>query len=484
MSISGALSSAMQGLQAAGRGSEVIAANLSNALTPGYGVRALEVSSDATSSSGGVKVIGVSRLVNESLVQDKRIAEAGHANASAIQNLYSEIEAMIGAPDDPASLSAQMAELEKNLITAASRPDAPERLSTAVASARILANSFGKASDSLQAARTKADHTIASQVDSLNTALFQVQKLNTQITKAQSQGNQSSALLDQRQVLIDEISTLVPVRTIPRDNGQVALYSTGGVVLLDGTSAEIEFQRTNLITPYLSKSDGTLSGITVNGHPINTGSDHGGLSGGAIAAQFTIRDDISVDAQTQIDALARDLIARFQDPSVDQTLVANDAGLFTDAGGAFDPVNETGIAQRISLNAAVDPQLGGEAWRLRDGMLATAPGDVGDGAQLNRFIAALGDGRISESGMFSGGAYSAIDLTSTLTSHYGAERTNAEKILSFSASQVSELTERLLGDGVDSDQELQKLLLVEQAFAANARMIQAVDEMMQTLLRL
>ena len=99
-------------------------------------------------------------------------------------------------------------------------------------------------------------------------------------------------------------------------------------------------------------------------------------------------------------------------------------------------------------------------------------------------ISALSSGHISSSGLFSGGAYSTIDLTSTLASHYGAERLNAEQTLSFSATQVTELTERLMSEGVDSDQEMQKLLLVEQAFAANARMIQAVDEMMQTLLRI
>lgn len=484
MSISGALSSAMQGLQAAGRGSEVIAANLSNALTPGYGRQVLELSSNASSPNGGVKVDGIRRIVNESLVQDKRLAEAGHANATAIHGLYSKIEAMLGAPDDPAALSSQMAELEKQLITAASRPDAPERLSAAVSSARILANSFGQASDTLQKARGAADRAIGTQVDKLNTSLAQVQDLNAQITKSQVQGNRNSALLDQRQLLIDEISVLVPVRAVARDNGQVALYSTGGVALLDGTAAKVGFQKTNILTPYLSKDNGTLSGITVNGHPVSTGSDHGGLSGGSIAANFTIRDDIAVDAQTQIDALARDLIERFQDPALDTTLTGNDAGLFTDAGNAFDPANEIGIAKRLSLNASVDPQQGGNTWRLRDGLQAIAPGDVGNGALLNGIISALTTGRTSASGMFSGGAYSAIDLTSTLTSHYGAERTNAEKILSFSATQVSELTERLLEDGVDSDQELQKLLLVEQAFAANARMIQTVDEMINTLLRL
>ena len=484
MSITGALSNAIQGLQAAGRGSEVIAANLSNALTPGYGVRAINLSSNSSSATGGVTVDSISRQVNESLVQDKRLAEAGAANASAIHGLFSSIENMFGAPDNPASLTAQLARLETDLLTAASRPDAPERLSTAVASASTLANSFVKASDTLQEARSNADNTIGVQVDRLNSALSQVKILNTQITKSQVQGNQNHALVDQRQLLIDEISSMVPVRSVPRNNGQVALYSTGGVILLDGTAAEVEFQKTNTVTPYLTKEGGTLSGITVNGYPINTGSDHGGLSGGSIAAQFKIRDDIAVDAQTQLDALARDLINRFQDSSVDPTLGANSPGLFSDEGGFLDPANEIGLAQRLSINSAVDPQKGGETWRLRDGMLATSPGDAGDGAQLNRLIEALTMGQVSASGMFSGGSYSAIDLTSTLSSHYGAERNTAENALSFSAAQVTELAERLLGDGVDSDQELQKLLLVEQAFAANARVIQTVDELMQTLLRI
>ncbi|WP_372989974.1 flagellar hook-associated protein FlgK [Sulfitobacter sp.] len=484
MSISGALSSAMQGLRAAGRGSEVIAANLSNVLTPGYGVRSLELSSDTTATHGGVKIDGVSRLVNESIVHDKRIAEAGQANASAVLDLYIKVEDLLGAPDDPASLSAQTAQLEKNLITAASRPDAPERLSTVVSSARILANTFKEASDGLQSIRTTADRTIGLQVDQLNAALSQVQELNAQITKTQVQGNNSSGLLDQRQRVIDEISVLVPVRTVARDNGQVAIYSTGGAVLLDSLAAEVGFERSNLVTPYMSESAGTLSGLTINGIVFRTGSTNGVLSGGSIAAQFEIRDEIAVEAQAQIDALARNLVERFQDPAVDPSLAIGDAGLFTDEGNFFDPANEIGLAQRLVLNAAIDPDQGGQAWRLRDGIGATTTGDVGDATLINNMISALSSGHISSSGLFSGGAYSTIDLTSTLASHYGAERLNAEQTLSFSATQVTELTERLMSEGVDSDQEMQKLLLVEQAFAANARMIQAVDEMMQTLLRI
>jgi len=41
-----------------------------------------------------------------------------------------------------------------------------------------------------------------------------------------------------------------------------------------------------------------------------------------------------------------------------------------------------------------------------------------------------------------------------------------------------------LQNGVDTDYEMQQLLLVEQSFAANARVIQTIDELIQTLLRI
>lgn len=484
MSISGALSSALQGLRAASVGSEVVATNLSNALTPGYGVRSLDLSSDTTSTNGGVRIDGISRQVNLSLVNDKRLADAGQAHSNAIVDIYTKIEHLLGTPDNPASLSARVADLETSLITAASRPDAPERLAAAVSSAKSLAAGFGAASDGIQAARTDADRTIALQVTQLNKALKQVKALNTQITKSQVQNNNSTALLDQRQRLIDEISVIVPVRTMARDNGQVAIYSLAGATLLDGRAAEIGFERSAIVTPYQSKENGTLSGLTINGIEVRTGSKTGALPGGLMAAQFAIRDEITVEAQSELDALARDLIERFQTPSVDPSLGIGEEGLFTDVDQPFIAANELGLAARISVNSALDPDRGGEVWRLRDGIGAVSPGDVGDARLLNAFSSALASGRSAVSGLFSGGSYSAIALTGTVASHFGTGRQDAERSLSFNAAQANELTERLLGEGVDSDQELQKLLTIEQVFAANARMIQAVDEMMQTLLRI
>lgn len=481
MTISSALSNAMTGLRAAGRTSETISANIANAMTPGYGVRSVDLSS---SQIGGVSIDGVSRHANPALLADRGLAQSAFNNANDRTTFLLGYEDILGTPDESNSLSARLAEFESSLITASSRPDAPERLEGVVNAARDLSELISTASRSIQESRSEADRNINLQVTQLNTALSGVKDLNLQITRTQALGGDTSALQDNRQALVDDISGIVSVRQIPRDNGQIALYSTGGAILIDGGAAEIEFSAVNQVTPYMSLAGGHLSGLTVNDYPVRTDSERGALSGGSLAAQFEIRDELAVEAQTQLDALTRDLIERFQDPAVDASLAPGDPGLFTDTGIAFDPLNEVGLAERLTINDAVDKRQGGEAWRIRDGINAIVQSDVGDSRLLQSLSDTLTGKRAPLSGSFGSGAFSAINLASTLTSQLGADRAHAEQIQTFASTQFNELTQMVLAEGVDTDQELQRLLLVEQAYAANARMISAADEMMQTILRL
>lgn len=484
MSISGALNNAVGGLRAAGRGVEVISSNISNALTPGYGRREIALSASTVSAFGGVKVDGITRVVDESLAADRRLAEAETGLASASSSFFSRIEQAFGTPEQPDAIAAHLANFETGLIEAASRPDAVERLGSVVEDARALANAITRASDQIQDARSAADRTISQHVDDLNTNLAQVQKLNTQITSVIVQGGTSASLMDQRQQVIDAIGALVPVRVIPRDNGQIALYSTAGAVLLDGKAATLEFNSANAVTPYQTVGAGTLSGLTLNGIALNTSEDRGQLRGGALNAQFVIRDELGVEAQAQLDTFARDIIERFQDPSVDTSLSPTDPGLFTDQGAFFDPANEVGLSQRISINARVDPKAGGDTWRIRDGINAAAQGNAGDATLLQGMKDALSDRRLVSSGGFGGATFTASGLVSALTSDITVSRSRADQTLSFASARLQELTERQLADGVDTDSELQRLLLVEQSYAANARMIGVVDELMQLLTRI
>jgi len=483
MSISSAFQNALSGLQIATRNSDLIAQNLANATTPGYAPRQLEVASTSSNFVGGATVVGVTRLVDPGLLASRRSSDSDFGHASAIYDFFDKLETSVGTPDDPSALTNLISDFDADLVSAASRPDAPERLEAAVIGAGELVSNIQATSAAITQARTEAEASIDTQVNRLNAALEQVEYLNIQISQAKFTGQDPSSIMDMRQVVIDEIHEIVPVREVARDNDQVALFTHGGVVLLEDSAREVSFDANRLVTPYMTQSGGQLSGISVDGLDVDMG-PNGGFSGGSLEAQFSIRDELGEAAMSQIDAAARNLVERFQDPSVDPTLLAGDAGLFTDNGGSFDSLDEVGLAERISVNAIVDPAQGGDAWKLRDGLNAVTPGSVGQSSTIQALRGALNAQTAPASGDFGTGNASFSDLANTFLSEIGLQRLTSEQNLSFAATSNFELTQAELANGVDSDSELQNLLLVEQLYAANARVINTLDEMMDTLLRL
>jgi flagellar hook-associated protein 1 FlgK len=296
------------------------------------------------------------------------------------------------------------------------------------------------------------------------------------------QGKDTSTLLDQRQQTIDKINEMVPVRIMDRDNGAVALYSTSGATMLDGKAYEIEFDQTPTIMPHMTQDNGLLSGLTINGQAISTDPDRGPLSGGALSAQFEVRDSQAVEAQAELDSVARDLIERFQDSNVDPTLAPGDPGLFTDGSGAFDPADEVGLAGRIELNGLVSSDGSGETWRLRDGLGATAPGEVGNSSLLNGLVDTLQTSTVPGSSALGSKAVTMSEMFGNLHSSTTSNRVASDSALTFATAQQNTFVSMELAQGVDTDAEMQQLMLIEQAYSANAKIIQAVDDMMATIL--
>ncbi|MCK4711780.1 MAG: flagellar hook-associated protein FlgK [Marinosulfonomonas sp.] len=484
MSMSSTLSNALSGLTASSRSAEIVSSNIANALTDGYGRRELDLSSRVLGGEGsGVHIDGTSRIVDQVVIADRRLADASLGASSTHAGFLQRIEDVLGEPGTAGSLSDRLAGLDAAFIEAAVRPDSEPRLQNVLRSAQGVTDHINTISREIQTQRTQADQTIARQVDQLNTALKRIEDLNKAILTQNSSGRDASALMDQRQQLVDQISAIVPMRAIPRDRGQIALITTGGAILLDGRAAEIGFTSVGLITEDMTLGAGSLSGLTLNGNPVST-SDNGIMAGGSLTALFEVRDELAITAQADLDAVARDLVMRFQDPAVDPTLGVGDAGLFTDAGAYFDTVNEAGLSSRLSINALVDPTAGGDVWRLRDGIGAAAQGDVGNGIVLQNLSSALTTTRVPASGSFTNTARSASGRAADFLSAISSERQSVEAEVAFSSVKVDTLKTQELQSGVDTDYEMQQLLLVEQSFAANARVMQTVDELIQTLLRM
>ncbi len=485
MSISGSLSNAFSGLTAAARGVEVVSQNLSNAMTEGYGRREVVLSSNSLGGVGaGVRVDGVVRVVNQHVISDRRLAEASLVRDKTIGRALAEIETAIGLPGEPGSLATRLTEFESALSLAASRPDSETRLEAAVRAATGVISSFNQIANTIQTERTKADSAIAEQVGRLNSALERIAELNQDIRTQTSANRDPGGLVDERQRLIDQVSAIVPVRELPRENGQVALVSTGGAILLDGPPGKLDFTPAALITADTTPASGALSGLTLRGQPVEALARTGVLGGGSLGALFSIRDEIATSAQMRLDAVARELVERFEDPGVDPSRAPGDPGLFSDNGAVLDASNEVGLSSRLSVNVLVDPSQGGAVWRLRDGLGAATPGPVGQAAGLNALVGALREPRVAASGGFGSGLRSAASLGAELISGIGSSRQAVEGEIAYSRARHEALRSAELADGVDTDQELQRLLLIEQAYSANARVVAVAEAMLDRLMEI
>mmetsp|Transcript_21107 Transcript_21107/g.33861 ORF Transcript_21107/g.33861 Transcript_21107/m.33861 type:complete len:103 (+) Transcript_21107:44-352(+) len=101
MSITSALNTAMSGLRAAGRASEVVSSNISNVATPGYARRTLSTTSAAGGFTGGVQVNGIVRHVDSQVLSDRRLAGAEFGYRSETSGFLNSIEDLLGTPDQP-----------------------------------------------------------------------------------------------------------------------------------------------------------------------------------------------------------------------------------------------------------------------------------------------------------------------------------------------------------------------------------------------
>jgi flagellar hook-associated protein 1 FlgK len=464
MALSSALNAAQSGLSAAARRAEVVSSNIANAATPGYARR--EVLLQAGAFAPGVQVLGIQRQDNAALTLGRRSAGAEAGAASFLSEQLLRIDRAFGTPGEGASLTDSIATLDGALIRAAAAPDSKANLAAVATAAQGLARQFAQTSAAVQQARADTDARIGAEVGLLNKTLSRIAGIDQQIVALRSAGRDAAELVDQRQLLVDQVAQIIPLREVARSNGQTALFALSGAVLLDGRPATFGFTPTQMIS---ASNTVPLSGLTLNGQPLSTGPTSL-IAGGTLHVAFTLRDTITPDLQSRLDALAVSLTDRLA--AADSTLGTGAPGLLTDAGGPIDPAAANGLSARLSLNALADPDRGGDLRLLRDGLGAAQPGPVGDGRQLRALQGALSAPT----------PRSLAGLASDLLDDVSSRRVAAEIDATRATARAAVMAESEAESGVSTDSELQDLLQIEKAYAANARVMQVVDGLLQTLL--
>lgn len=481
MSLSVALQNAYSGLRVNTTRIEIASSNIANELTPNYARREVELS-DAR--GGGVTVAAVTRAEAPALTDDRRNGDSDVGAADVAAETATTLSRTIGDPDDAGSLFSRYQAFEDSLRELSGDPAASYLQSAAVDAAQDVADGLNEAADRVLDERTRLDGAIGDAVDRVNVLLGEVERYNAEIKRGIALLSDTTELDSARSAVVNELSEYVGLQAIPQDDGGLLLLTSTGFVLVDDFAVTLDFNAVGAVTAAMDLDGAAPNGISdlrINGQDVTPGSaPQQVITNGRLSALFDARDRTTVTAQNQLDALARDLIARFDNtlsPGVEPAIAAGDPGLFSVAfGAAADP----GVASQISLN----PLVAADQTELRDG-IGVVGAVSGDNTHVLALLDAFTAAETPPAGSNVVGSHGATSLLAQIVAQTSARAQDADETQALrTARRDTLLSAETAVIGVDTDKELQDVLLIQNAYAANAQVIQAVDRMLQEILEL
>ncbi len=311
MSLSAVNSIATSTLSAAQYQMSVTASNIANADSEGY---TKKVSTLTASVSGGVSN-GVSSARLQSLVNtllSKQMTAAASAlggasvtaqYADSLQAFYGDISSSDGAGT---SIANSLSDLETALTELAGTPESESLKASVLSALKDLTAQFNDLSKSIQTLRSDADSAIATAVDEANTYIDMIGDMNDEIVSAKARGDSSADLEDQRASALLALSEIMDISYTETSTGATLVYTadTSHALVKASSTNLLEFSKAAFVSADTSYPSG-LSGIVIDGKDISAS-----IGSGSLSSLIDQRDTVLVDAQDEIDELARTLIDR------------------------------------------------------------------------------------------------------------------------------------------------------------------------------
>jgi flagellar hook-associated protein 1 FlgK len=483
MSLTTAINTAQTSLSNTSTQTNIVSRNIANAANPDYNRRNAALSTNVY----GAQVVAIQRAQDQALFQQSIKGTSSAAGQQSLLTGLTGLKSIFGGNDYETSPAALLGTLRDTLSTFAAQPGEATLAQTAVADAQTLADGFRNAANAVQRIRLDADQEIEREVDKLNLLLERFETANNNVFQGTEAGRDVSAHLDDRDSLLKQIAQIVGVTPITRSGNDMALYTRDGTTLFETSPRPVTFDTS---TGFSASIQGNP--IYIDGVPLAAGQGATSTANGSLQGLLQIRDDIAPKVQTQLDEVARALIVTFaeKDQSAIPTL-PDQPGLFTWSAGTV-PAGSTivaGISATITVNPALVPALGGDPKLLRDGGIngaaynANPAGAASFSAQIDAYVVAI-DAPI--------GFDPAAGLSmSTSLMDFAADSMGWLELNRSEAASAAESREafRFRADeaysndtGVSIDEEMSMLLELEQSYKASARLISAVDQMLQALM--
>jgi len=302
--IYGILSTGSKALLAQQKGIHVTGNNIANVNTPGYTRQRLNLSSDVPVHSTiglmgtGVTATGVERVYQRFLGVQINNETQTRGNWEAQKDMLGRVE-MIFDESGGYGLNQAMSEYWTAWQDLSNNPSGPVERSVLIAKSQIMAETFAKNYQDLQAIRQDIDTMIEGSTEEINRLSEQVAHLNQKIIQLESGGDTANDYRDQRELVLKDLSDLIDIHSYENSVGGVTVAVGSGQPLVEGTDAyrlstQLNASGNQNIT-WIDAADNTMD-ITSN------------ISGGKIKGWLDVRDLDIRNYQNRLDTLAQNLM--------------------------------------------------------------------------------------------------------------------------------------------------------------------------------
>lgn len=371
---------------------EVTSQNIANVDTPGYSEEQVNLAEAPSSSvtegaisqlGNGVSVQSVTRIQDTYLQGSRYASNANLGMANEQANTASGVSGVIQSVGGQ-GLSSDLSAFFNAWSGLASNPSSSEQLAVQQAGQTVandvqsMATGFGQ----LQQSNTQQIQAALQQVQS---DVNQIAGLNQQILKSQAQGGTPNALLDQRDELVSNLSSMMNVNVQNSSDGSVVITS-GNLDLVDQTGAHTIPTTYNAATSSLTNGStsysiqsGTLAGLFDSANKLTS------YQSNLDTFATTLTSQVNAIYSTAADASGNTGESFFTDTggaagfSLSSNIANNAGAILTGTSGS---ASDTGVAQSIAnlVNAPVS-SLGGNTM---SGYYSNMLGQIGvDGQNAN-----------------------------------------------------------------------------------------------------
>jgi flagellar hook-associated protein 1 FlgK len=441
------LSSALSGLRYNRVAMDVASSNVANAGTAGYARRQVIAQSTGApaqpaiwsrweGAAGGVEAGSVNRMVDPLLDARARTEHAGSAFSDTRATSLERLETALAEPGDT-GVAAALDAYQSAWSDVANSPGDSAARTQLLARAETLRSTIASQATAVSHEWSDQRTALAATADEVNQVAASLAGLNRGLRDASVAGTDAGTLLDQRDQLTLRLAELTGAAVTVNPDTTVTV-TMGGQSLVNGNTAATV---TVSGSTDLAGADGDPVVLSVDGTPVT-------LTGGEMAAQQRL---LSTDLPGYLSSL--DSFVATLASSVN---AQHAAGVDLDgaAGGPFWSGTTAGTLQ-VALTdprkvAAADPVKGG-----LDNTNASALGGLDMGGSAYRNL-------VTAFGVTVGTAKQGAANQSALTAQVDASR---EAI-----------------SGVNTDEEMVNLLAAQHGYEAAARVLTAMDSMLDTLI--